>query len=235
VWIITGDGDALSIGGNHLIHALRRNLNVPILLFNNEIYGLTKGQFSPTSKEGQVTKSTPRGSVDHPLNPLTLALGAGATWVARSMDRSPAHLRDQLAASQAHQGSALLEIYQNCNVFHDGAFEAWTDKSSQAMHAVFLEDGKPIAWGGTEPSHALAWNGGRPEIRELGSEFSLADAWVHDPCDRLKAFALAALEGPLRPFGVLYATERPVFAASHQAGIRPLHEVLHSGRTWTVE
>jgi 2-oxoglutarate ferredoxin oxidoreductase subunit beta len=100
---------------------------------------------------------------------------------------------------------------------------------------VFLEGGKPIAWGGTEPTHALAWNGGRPEIRELGSEFSLADAWVHDPSDRLKAFALAALEGPLRPFGVLYATERPVFAASHQAGIRPLHNVLHSGRTWTVE
>ena len=235
VWIITGDGDALSIWGNHLIHALRRNLNVPILLFNNEIYGLTKGQFSPTSKEGQVTKSTPRGSVDHPLNPLTLALGAGATWVARSMDRNPAHLRDQLAKSQAHQGSALLEIYQNCNVFHDGAFEVWTDKSTQALHSVFLEAGKPLVWGGTEPTHALAWNGGRPEIRELGSEFSLADAWVHDPSDRLKAFALAALEGPLRPFGVLYAAERPVFAASHQAGTRPLHDVLHSGRTWTVE
>jgi 2-oxoglutarate ferredoxin oxidoreductase subunit beta len=182
-----------------------------------------------------VTKSTPRGSVDHPLNPLTLALGAGATWVARSMDRHPAHLREQLARSQAHQGSALLEIYQNCNVFHDGAFETWTDKSSQALHAVFLEEGKPIAWGGTEPTHALAWNAGRPEVRSLGPGFGLADAWVHDPSDRLKAFALAELEGEIRPFGVLYTAERPVFAAGHQAGTRPLLEVLHSGRTWTVE
>ena len=233
VWIITGDGDALSIGGNHLIHALRRNLNVPILLFNNEIYGLTKGQYSPTSRAGQVTKSTPRGSVDQPLNPLTLALGAGATWVGRSMDRNPAHLRAQLAASQAHQGSALLEIYQNCNVFHDGAFEAWTEKSSQAAHAIFLEPGRPISWGGAEPTHALAWNGGRPEVRVLGADFGLADAWVHDPADRIKAFALAELEGVLRPFGVLYSADRPIF--SLPSGTRSLNDVLHSGRTWTVE
>ena len=235
VWIITGDGDALSIGGNQLIHALRRNLNVPILLFNNEIYGLTKGQYSPTSREGQVTKSTPRGSVDQPLNPLTLALGAGATWVARSMDRNPAHLREQLAASQSHQGSALLEIYQNCNVFHDGAFEVWTDKTSQAAHAVFLEPGKPVAWGGSEPSHALHWNAGRPEVRELGRDFGLSDAWVHDPSDRIKAFALASLEGELRPFGLLYSAERPVFAAAQPTEIRSLSDLLRSGRTWTVE
>ena len=127
VWIITGDGDALSIGGNHLTHLLRRNINVNVLLFNNEIYGLTKGQYSPTSREGQTTKSTPFGALDHPFNPLALALGAGATFVARSMDRDPLQLRDILKQANAHKGTSLVEIYQNCNVFNDGAFEVFTE------------------------------------------------------------------------------------------------------------
>src|SRR5579862_360864 len=135
VWVVTGDGDALSIGGNHLIHALRRNVNLTILLFNNQIYGLTKGQYSPTSEEHKVTKSTPFGSVDHPFNPLALAMGADASFVARSMDRDPKHLQQMLLRSAAHKGASFLEIYQNCNIFNDGAFEAFTEKASKPEEA----------------------------------------------------------------------------------------------------
>ena len=134
IWIVTGDGDSLSIGGNHLIHLLRRNIDVNILLFNNEIYGLTKGQYSPTSHEGQITKSTPVGVVDHPFNPIALALGANATFIARSMDRDPVHLRDILKKDNYHKGSSLVEIYQNCNVFNDGAFEVFTEKGSKKQN-----------------------------------------------------------------------------------------------------
>ena len=147
VWIVTGDGDALSIGGNHLIHLLRRNFDVNILLFNNQIYGLTKGQYSPTSEIGKVTKSTPFGSLDHPFNPLALCLGADATFVARSMDRDPVHLRELLKRSHQHKGTSLLEIYQNCNVFNDGAFEVYTEKSTKKIETLFVEQGKPLVFG----------------------------------------------------------------------------------------
>src|SRR4051812_26320221 len=133
VWIVTGDGDGLSIGGNHLIHLLRRNFDLNILLFNNEIYGLTKGQYSPTSPEGQVTKSTPMGSVDHPFNPIALAMGADATFVARTMDRDPVHQKEMLRRTHKHKGASFLEIYQNCNVFNDGVFEIFTEKSSKKL------------------------------------------------------------------------------------------------------
>ncbi|MFL5817437.1 MAG: 2-oxoacid:ferredoxin oxidoreductase subunit beta, partial [Conexibacter sp.] len=146
IWIVTGDGDALSIGANHLIHALRRNVPVKILLFNNQIYGLTKGQASPTSERGKITKSTPFGSHDRPFNPLALALGADATFVARSLDRDRAHLTEVLRAAAAHEGTAFVEIYQNCNVFNDGAFDALRDKQQNAINAIRLEDGKPITF-----------------------------------------------------------------------------------------
>src|SRR6476619_3817613 len=146
VWIVTGDGDSLSIGGNHTIHLLRRNFNVNILLFNNQIYGLTKGQYSPTSPEGKVAKSTPFGSIDHPFNPIALALGADATFVARSMDTDREHQADVLRAAAAHKGSAFLEIYQNCNIFNDAAFEAVRGKGREA-NQIRLEDGKPIRFG----------------------------------------------------------------------------------------
>lgn len=235
VWIITGDGDALSIGGNHLIHALRRNVGVPILLFNNEIYGLTKGQYSPTSRAGAISKSTPLGSVDHPVNPQTLALGAGATFLARSMDRHPAHLREMMIRAKAHGGSALLEIYQNCNVFHDGAFEAFTDKKTQSDHAIFLEHGQPITFG-VEHDKAL-WLDGQTVRIVSTMERPLSECWIHDETDAMKGFALARMTGEVRPFGVLYREDRPIFEvqvhAAH-AQTRSLEEVLALGRTWTV-
>ncbi|MGZ3940133.1 MAG: 2-oxoacid:ferredoxin oxidoreductase subunit beta, partial [Flavisolibacter sp.] len=144
VWIVTGDGDSLSIGGNHTIHLLRRNFDVNILLFNNQIYGLTKGQYSPTSEENKVTKSSPLGSIDHPFNPLALALGADATFVARSMDRDPKHLQSMLLRAHGHHGASFLEIYQNCNIFNDGAFEIFTEKGTKADEALFLENGQPL-------------------------------------------------------------------------------------------
>src|SRR5215471_17200459 len=147
VWIVTGDGDSLSIGGNHFIHLLRRNFDVNILLFNNQIYGLTKGQYSPTSEKNKVTKSTPFGSIDHPFNPLALALGADATFVARSMDRDPKHLQEILVRSHKHKGASFLEIYQNCNIFNDGAFEVYTEKTTKSIETIFLEQGKPLLFG----------------------------------------------------------------------------------------
>lgn len=236
VWLITGDGDALSIGGNHLIHALRRNVGVPILLFNNEIYGLTKGQYSPTSKPGLHTKSTPTGSIDHPINPLTLALGAGATFVARSMDRHPAHLREALTASKQHSGAALLEIYQNCNVFHDGAFDAFTDKKTQSDHAIFLQHGQPITFG-ADGQRALILEGGQPVEVSL-TDRSASECWIHDETDPMKAYALARMVGDIRPFGILYREDRPTFESQVHAAAqntRSIEDVFRLGRTWTVE
>jgi 2-oxoglutarate ferredoxin oxidoreductase subunit beta len=147
VWIVTGDGDSLSIGGNHTIHLLRRNFDVNILLFNNQIYGLTKGQYSPTSEENKITKSTPVGSIDHPFNPLALALGADATFVARSMDRDPAHLQQALLRTWKHKGASFLEIYQNCNIYNDGAFEPFTEKATKKENDIFMVHGQPLVFG----------------------------------------------------------------------------------------
>src|SRR5215203_6102620 len=147
VWVVTGDGDGLSIGGNHTIHLLRRNFNVNILLFNNQIYGLTKGQYSPTSEIRKVTKSTPMGSIDHPFNPIALCLGADSTFVARTMDRDPKHMQAMLLRAHGHRGASFLEIYQNCNIFNDGAFEIFTEKTSKPQETLFLETGKPLLFG----------------------------------------------------------------------------------------
>jgi 2-oxoglutarate/2-oxoacid ferredoxin oxidoreductase subunit beta len=249
VWMITGDGDALSIGGNQIIHLLRRNVDVNVLLFNNEIYGLTKGQYSPTSPEGAVTRSTPMGSTDHPFNPLALILGADGTFVARGMDRDPKHLREILARADAHRGASLVEIYQNCNVFNDGAFEVFTEKTTKAQHTVFLEHGKPLVFaGGTK---GLLLDGMTPVVVDLTTgAHSAADCWVHDENDLFKASILVRLfddprlQGALpRPFGVFYAHVRPtheeklgaqVALAKDKKGEGDLDALLRGEHTWTI-
>ncbi len=248
VWIVTGDGDALSIGGNHLIHLLRRNFDVNILLFNNQIYGLTKGQYSPTSEEGKVTKSTPMGSIDHPFNPIALCLGADATFVARSMDRDPNHMRDILTKSNQHKGSSLVEIYQNCNVFNDGAFFVYTDKATKAEQAIFMEDGKPLIFG-AESDKGIRLDGFKPEIVNL-NDCSEDDLWIHDETDRVKAGILSRFfednkqPGHLpRPFGVFYREERDnyetdlneqVTAAKEKLGEGDLESIIRGNYTWKI-
>lgn len=250
VWVITGDGDALSIGGNHIIHVLRRNVDLNILLFNNEIYGLTKGQYSPTSREGLVTKSTPMGSLDHPFNPAALALGADAGFFARAMDRDPKHLRDMMERTNNYKGAALLEIYQNCIVFNDGAFEVYTDKQRRNETSLYLEDGKPLIFG-TDSNKGIRLNGMRPEVVTIGNEFSADDLWVHDEKDHFKAYLLARffednrLEDKLpRPFGVFYASERPTYDEKLNAQVEfakekkpnaDLDKLLAGNETWVVK
>jgi 2-oxoglutarate ferredoxin oxidoreductase subunit beta len=180
VWIITGDGDALSIGGNHLIHILRRNLDVNILLFNNRIYGLTKGQYSPTSEVGKRTKSTPQGSVDHPFDPVQVAMGAGATFIARSIDVETRHLQDVIRAAHAHRGTSFVEILQNCNVFNDGAFEPLTDKKTKADHTIVLEQGAPLVFGPNRDRGIRLNATLGPEVVELGSGLSEDDCLRFD-------------------------------------------------------
>lgn len=248
VWLITGDGDSLSIGGNHLIHALRRNFDVNVLLFNNEIYGLTKGQYSPTSPKGQVTKSTPMGSLDHPFNPLALAMGADATFIARSMDRDPKHMREILQAADAHKGTSLIEVYQNCNVFNDGAFQVFTDKGTKATNTVFLEEGRPLVFG-PEQEFGIRLNGMKPEVVKT-SEVSAEDLWIHDSSDLGKALLLTRMfddprkeNGLPRPFGIFYQEERYVYEEAMQGqidraievkGEGDLDKLIRGGHTWQV-
>src|SRR5436853_100666 len=187
VWIVTGDGDSLSIGGNHTIHLLRRNFDVNIMLFNNQIYGLTKGQYSPTSEENKITKSTPYGSIDHPFNPLALAMGADATFIARSMDRDPRHLQSMLIRANSHHGTSFLEIYQNCNIFNDGAFEIFTEKTTKPEEALFLEQGQPLRYGAAGDK-GIRLDGYKPQMVSLADgAFSADDLWVHDEGDLHKA------------------------------------------------
>ena len=217
VWIVSGDGDSMSIGGNHTIHMLRRNFDVNFLVFNNQIYGLTKGQYSPTSETNKVTKSTPVGSIDHPFNPAALAMGADATFIARSMDRDPKHLQYILTRSHQHKGASFVEIYQNCNIFNDGAFEAFTEKSSKADNVLFLEQGKPLIFGATA-NKGIKLDGLKPVIVELEEGASTDDLWIHDEKDFFKAQILIRMfddprvEGHFpRPFGVFYQTERACY------------------------
>ena len=196
---------------------LRRNFDVNILLFNNQIYGLTKGQYSPTSEENKITKSTPFGSIDHPFNPLALALGADATFVARSMDRDPKHLQAMLLRANQHKGASFLEIYQNCNIFNDGAFEIYTEKSSKANETIFLEKGKPLLFGANNDK-GIRLDGFTPKVVSLSEGYSADDCWIHDEHDMYKAQILVRvfddpkLEGHLpRPFGVFYETDRPCY------------------------
>ncbi len=249
VWIVTGDGDGLSIGGNHTIHLLRRNFDVNILLFNNQIYGLTKGQYSPTSEVNKITKSTPSGSLDHPFNPLALALGAEASFIARSMDRDPKHLQQMLLRSNAHHGSSFLEIYQNCNIFNDGAFEVFTEKGSRAEETLVLDQGKPLIYGANK-NKGVRIDGYKPQLVELGDNYSESDLWIHDEKDLYKAQMLTrffdnpAQEGHFpRPFGVFYANERPTYEDDMRLQIEEitatkgkgnLDKLLAGKETWTI-
>jgi len=244
IWVVTGDGDALSIGGNHLIHALRRNIPVKILLFNNQIYGLTKGQASPTSELGKITKSTPFGVADHPFNPVALALGSEATFVARTIDRDRHHLTDVLRAAAHHDGAALIEIYQNCPVFNDGAFAALTEKDVKDVNQIRLETGEPIRFGvDGERGIARAKDGGLEfvDVAQVGEDALI----VHDPTrfDPGLAFSLARLaEDPTSPtpIGIFRSVHRPVFGrlsesfATAPATDEQLADLLVGGDTWTV-
>ncbi len=249
VWIVTGDGDSLSIGGNHTIHLLRRNFDVNILLFNNEIYGLTKGQYSPTSRENKVTKSTPFGSIDHPFNPAALAMGADASFVARSMDRDPKHLQAMILRAQEHKGCSFLEIYQNCNIFNDGAFEIFTEKSSKPQEALFLEQGQPLIFG-MGKNKGIKLDGLKPMVVDIGNGISADELWIHDEKDFYKAQILTRMfddpriEGHFpRPFGVFYQTERACYEdmmtmqieeAVATKGKGELDKLLRGRETWTI-
>jgi 2-oxoglutarate ferredoxin oxidoreductase subunit beta len=199
VWVATGDGDALSIGGNHFIHVLRRNLDINILLFNNRIYGLTKGQYSPTSEQGKITKSTPFGSVDHPFNPVSVALGADGTFVARSIDVEAKHLQYLIRRAYAHRGTAFIEILQNCNIFNDGAFASLTDKDVKAEHQLVLEHGKPLIFGKNRDK-GLRMRGHSLYVVQLGNGITENDLVIHDENDSALAFLLSLL-GQRRPRG----------------------------------
>ncbi|MEV6756160.1 2-oxoacid:ferredoxin oxidoreductase subunit beta [Streptomyces sp. NPDC051214] len=254
VWVVTGDGDALSIGGNHLIHALRRNVNLKILLFNNRIYGLTKGQYSPTSEVGKITKSTPMGSLDAPFNPVSLAIGAEASFVARTVDSDRKHLTSVLREAAEHPGTALVEIYQNCNIFNDGAFEVLKDKQQAEEAVIRLEHGQPIRFGAPLESGLGSKGVVRdpatgdlkvvPVTSETESQILVHDAHSTSPT---LAFALSRLADPdtlhHTPIGVFRDVERPVYdtlmsdqldSAIEQNGKGDLAALLAGGDTWTV-
>ncbi len=244
VWVVTGDGDSLSIGGNHTIHMLRRNVDLKVLLFNNRIYGLTKGQYSPTSELGKQTKSTPFGSIDAPLLPARIALGAGGSFVARSVDVEPAHLLATLRRAAAHKGSAFVEILQNCNVFNDGAFEAITDRAQKPQTQLRVEHGKP--WVFAEGKKGVRLNARlQPEVFDISGPDDLAQAIVHDEQSELLGWILANLEPPDFPtaLGVFRAVDRPVFDTLINAqelqvraskGAGNLDKLLAGPETWTV-
>ena len=246
VWIITGDGDSLSIGGNHLMHILRRNLDVQMLLFNNQIYGLTKGQYSPTSEQGKVTKSTPYGSLDHPFNPIAVALGADGSFVARTMDRDPKHMKSILKRAHSHKGTGFCEIYQNCNIFNDGAFFDYTEKASKPLRALFIEHEKPLIYDNGKLGIRL--DGFKPQVINLeNGKWSADDCIVYDETSR----ELAGIVGRMfwqpdmpRPFGVFYCEDRPSYEkqlhdqikqVTTKRGKGDLQKLLEAGDTWMVE
>ena len=243
VWVITGDGDGLSIGGNHFMHALRRNMDINILLFNNRIYGLTKGQYSPTSEVGKVTKATPFGSLDIPLNPPSLALGAQATFVARTIDRWQAHLSQMLERSYHHDGGSLIEIYQNCNIFNDGAFEEYTS-ADKFNNVIELKHGEPMVF--AKGTKGIKLDGFTPTVVDM-EKHSLDDLLVHDETNLDLAHIVANWTShPIlpEPIGVIYSVDKPTYnsemvaqvdAAVKQKGAGKVQDLLDSGDTWTVK
>ena len=248
VWQITGDGDALSIGGNHLIHVLRRNVDIQLLLFNNRIYGLTKGQYSPTSEEGKKTKSTPMGSIDHPLEPCALALGADATFVARTVDIFVKHQRDILKEAYYHKGTSFVELFQNCNIFNDGAFSSITDRKLKDDNVVYCEHGKPLLFGKKgESQKGLRFTKSLSlEIVTVGEDgITEDDILVHDETNLLLATMLVRLKPPFPvAMGVIYRIERPCYEDVVHAQIKTakskpnsgdLSRLLYSNNTWVVE
>ena len=247
VWVITGDGDGLSIGGNHLLHVMRRNVDIVIVLFNNRIYGLTKGQYSPTSELGKRTKSSPLGSIDYPLNPLSVALGAEATFVARSLDIDVHHIVATLERAAHHKGTSFVEVYQNCNVFNDGAFAEFADKAVRPDRTITLEHGKPLIFG-KDRDRGIRLNGTTPEVVKLGNGVTEGDLLIHDETREDPAIAsiLARMEYPQYavPLGVFRAVQRPTYEGLMEEQIKnavsargegDLAALLTEGDTWTVE
>jgi 2-oxoglutarate ferredoxin oxidoreductase subunit beta len=249
VWVATGDGDLLSIGGNHFIHTCRKNVDINILLFNNRIYGLTKGQYSPTSEEGKITKSTPIGSIDHPFNPLSLALGANATFVARTIDRDPKHMQEMIKRAAKHKGTSFIEVYQNCNIFNDGAFEALTNKDTKLDTVLHLEHGKPMIFGKEKDKGIMLENGIKPVVVNLKEgKYSESDLWIHDEYDKnsTRSFILAHfVDHPdlPTPVGIFKDIEKKTYDAGVQEqidnfiqkkGKGDLKRLLFSGNTWEV-
>ena len=246
VWVVTGDGDGLSIGGNHTIHLLRRNLDLNVMLFNNRIYGLTKGQYSPTSEVGKITKSTPMGSLDRPFNPLTVALGAGATFVSRTIDKELKHMQSMIKRSHAHKGTSFMEIYQNCNIFNDGAFLAQTDRDQKAETVLILENGQPMIFG-KEKDKGVRLDGNKPVIVDIGNKWSIDDVLVHDEGDYVIASLLSNMSYQTDfpdPIGVLYAVESETYEETMVAQINEaikkkpngnVQDIINAGDTWVVK
>ncbi len=247
VWVITGDGDALSIGGNHFIHAIRRNIDLKIILFNNRIYGLTKGQYSPTSEFGKKTKSSPMGVIDYPIKPLSLAFSSEATFVARSIDGDPKHLASVVDRLAKHKGSGFVEVYQNCNIFNDGAYEYFSARDVRDDRTLYLEHGKPLIFG-KDKNKGIRLNGVRPEVVTIGEGgVTVDDLLVHDetaPEPNL-AYILGRLEYPEFPvpMGVFRAVQKPTYETMLEAQIAQdikakgpgnLEELLNSGETWVI-
>ena len=251
VWVITGDGDALSIGGNHFMHAIRRNLDLNIILFNNRIYGLTKGQYSPTSEFGKKTKSTPMGVIDYPLNPVSVAIASEATFVARSIDIDVKHLGAIVEAAARHKGVSFVEVYQNCNIFNDGAFDSFAERSLRPDRVLYLEHGKPMIFG-KDRNRGIRMNGAHPEVVTIGENgITEDDILIHDVHlkDPSVAFMLARMEyhesGEFpQPVGIFRDVERPTYedlladqinVAVSKSGPGQLEKLIYSGDMWTVE
>ncbi|HEX6187569.1 MAG TPA: 2-oxoacid:ferredoxin oxidoreductase subunit beta [Pyrinomonadaceae bacterium] len=248
VWVITGDGDALSIGGNHFMHVLRRNLDINYILFNNRIYGLTKGQYSPTSVFGQRTKSTPMGVIDYPVNPLSLAIASEATFVGRAIDIDVKHLGSVVDAAAKHKGVSFIEVYQNCNIFNDGAFDYFAERSVRPDRVLYLEHGKPMIFG-KDRNQGIRMNGAHPEVVTIGENgITEADILVHNINleDPSVAFMLARMEQPdfPQPVGIFRAVTRPSYdqmmaeqidSAIAKSGPGTLDKLIYSGDMWTVE
>ncbi len=245
VWLVTGDGDGLSIGGNHLMHVLRRNVNVHILLFNNRIYGLTKGQYSPTSEEGKKTKSSPMGSIDMPLSPLSVALASEASFVARAIDVDK-NLASVLERAASHKGSSFVEIYQDCNIFNHKAFDYATDKNAKLDHILYLEHGKPLVFGRDRDKGIRVNSHHKPEVVQLGNGIDEGDLLVHDENDESLAFLMSRMCYPdfPEPMGVFYSIQDDCYEdlldqQVHQAvvakGVGTLESLFNAGDTYTVD
>ncbi len=247
VWVVTGDGDALSIGGNHFIHALRRNIDLKIVLFNNRIYGLTKGQYSPTSELGKKNKSAPMGTIDYPINPLSLAFAAEATFVGRSMDVDPKHLSAMVEKLAAHKGSGILEVYQNCNIFNDGAFKSFNERDVKEDRMLYLEHGKPLVFG-KDKSKGIRLNGLSPEVVTIGENgVTVDDLLVHDEnaAEPNLSYIIGRMQFPEYPvpMGVFRSVSKPTYedmlknqveSAIAAKGPGSLEKLINSGETWTI-
>ena len=246
VWIVTGDGDGMSIGGNHLIHILRRNIDVNILLFNNRIYGLTKGQYSPTSELGKVTSSTPMGSLDHPFNPPSLALGAQGTFVARAIDTEQKHLAEVLKMAHEHKGTSFIEIYQNCNIFNDGAFSELTNKESKIETQLVLENSKPMTFGENN-NKGIILDGSKLKVVQINGKYSIDDILVHNQNNKNLGMLLSEMTYDSNlptPIGIIYQEEKETYNSLMEKQISEaksknpqtsMDKLLHSGNTWEVK